>query len=149
MPHALLGVAYRGALALLLLATCAAPALAHQTLRIGTTAEPYDVVLGFTREPVVTEERNGLDLIVRTPDGTGVDGLAASIQATITSPDGRHGRAFALRPQYGRNGAYTDDIVLTAPGVYTIRVWGFVGGIEFDVTFESHEVRGLADLRFP
>jgi hypothetical protein len=141
--------AHRGVLALLLLATLSAPALAHQTVRVGTETEPYDVVLGFTREPVVTEERNGLDLIVRTPDRTGVAGLAASLSATITSPDGRHTRPFVLRPQFGRPGAYTDDIVLTEPGVYTIRVWGFIGGIEFDVTFESHEVRPLGDLRFP
>jgi hypothetical protein len=149
MPHACLAVTRRGILALLLLATFAAPALAHQTVRVGTEAEPYDLVLGFTREPVVTEERNGLDLIVRTPDLTGVEGLAASLSATITSPDGRHTRSFVLRPQYGRPGAYTDDIVLTEPGVYTIRVWGFIGAIEFDETFESHEVRPLADLRFP
>jgi hypothetical protein len=149
MSRTLLAATVRGVLALLLLVTFAAPAIAHETVRVGTEAEPYDVVLGFTREPVVTEERNGLDLIVRTPDGTGVEGLTASLSATITSPDGRRTRTFALRPQYGRPGAYTDDIVLTEPGVYTIRVWGFIGGIEFDVSFESHEVRPLEDLRFP
>jgi hypothetical protein len=124
-------------------------ALAHQTVRVGDGDEQYDIVVGFTREPAFTDERNGIDLIVRTPEGEGVEGLEQSLNASITAPDGTRTHTFALRPQFGRPGAYSDDVILTEPGVYTIRVWGFVGAIEVDETYHSHEVRPLASLRFP
>lgn len=154
MHHALtvaVGGRTRGALVALLavLGLLASLALAHQTVRVGDGDEQYDVVVGFTREPAFTDERNGLDLIVRTPDRDGVEGLEQSLNASITAPDGARTHTFALRPLFGRPGAYTDDVILTEPGVYTIRVWGFVGSIEVDETYHSHEVRPLASLRFP
>jgi hypothetical protein len=139
----------RGAAALIL-ALASALTLAHETVRVGTGDEQYDVVVGFVREPAFTDERTGLDLIIRrAADREGVEGLVGSLEASITSPDGQHTHVFTLRAQWGRPGAYTDDIILTATGVYTIRVWGFIGGVEVDETYQSHEVRDLASLRFP
>jgi hypothetical protein len=134
----------------MLLALFITAALAHETKIVGEEGgEQYKVIVGFTQEPVFTEQRNGLDLIIRTMDDEPVEGLVGSIMAEITSPDGMHTRTFNLRARHGMPGRYTDDIVLTEPGVYTIRIWGFIGGVEFDETFETHEVRPLDVLRFP
>jgi hypothetical protein len=125
-------------------------AFAHETKIVGEEGgEQYKVIVGFTQEPPFTEQRNGLDLIIRTMDDKPVEGLVGAIMAEITSPDGMHTRTFKLRARHGMPGRYTDDILLSEPGVYTIRIWGFIGGVEFDETFETHEVRPLDDLRFP
>lgn len=126
------------------------PALAHETKIVGEGDEQYNVIVGMVREPVFTEERNGLDLIIRrTEDDAPVEGLAGSLRAEITAPDGETTRAFELRAQWGRPGYYTDDILLSEPGIYTIRVYGFINEVEFDETFDTHEVRPLSDLAFP
>lgn len=134
----------------MLVTTVVSAALAHQTRTVGEGDERYNVIVGFVQEPVFTEERNGLDLIIRrTSDNEPVEGLADSLNATITSPDGTQTRTFTLRGQYGKPGYYTDEILLTQPGEYSLRIWGFIGGIEFDETFQTHEVRELSTLRFP
>jgi hypothetical protein len=125
-------------------------ALAHQTVTVGDGPDRFELVVGFTREPLFTDERNALDLIVRrSEDGAPIEGLARSLGVEIIAPDGVATHAFTLRDQYGRPGAYTDDVMLGVPGVYTIRVRGFVGDVEVDETFQTHEVRPLASLRFP
>ncbi|MDR5697071.1 MAG: hypothetical protein QN135_05080, partial [Armatimonadota bacterium] len=69
--------------------------------------------------------------------------------AEIIAPDGATRRRFQIRPQRGRPGYYTDDVLLARPGVYRIPVWGNIGDVSFDETFETHEVRPLSTLRFP
>ena len=125
-----------------------ATAFAHQTIVVGEEGEQYRVIVGMVREPVFTDERNGLDLIVRRMDDEPVPGLETSLTATFIAPGGQE-RRLALRPQWGRPGHYTDDIILTATGTYRIRVSGFIGGVEVDETFATHEVRSLSDLAFP
>lgn len=133
-------------LALFLFASLAA---AHQTKTVGPEGEQYRVIVGMVKEPAFTEERNGLDLIIRTADDEAVEGLEGSLNAEITSPDGSVTHTFTLRAQYGKPGYYTDDIVLTQPGEYTLRIWGFIGNVEFDEVFHTHEVREMSSLRFP
>jgi hypothetical protein len=151
MNHAVRATASVTALVVtLFLAFVASHALAHQTITVGEGPDRFDVVVGFTREPIFTDERNALDLIIRrTEDREPIEGLARSLNVEITAPDGVTTRPFTLRAQYGQPGRYTDDIVLSAPGVYTIRIFGFVGDVEVDVTFETHEVGELGALRFP
>lgn len=140
--------AFRGFLALFALLSLTTT-LAHQTRVVGPEGSQYKVIVGMVREPAFTEERNGLDLIIRTMDDAPVEGLAESLNAEITSPDGSVTHTFTLRAQYGSPGYYTDDIVLTEPGEYTLRIWGFIGALEFDETFQTHDVRALSSLRFP
>jgi hypothetical protein len=136
------------AVALFVATAIFAAAYAHQSTVVGEGDDQYRITVGMLREPAFTDERNGLDLIVRTLDGAPVTGLAESLMAEITAPTGAV-RTLALRAQWGRDGHYTDDIVLTFPGVYRIRVWGFIDALEIDERFETHEVRPLADLAFP
>src|SRR5690606_28751408 len=55
--------------ALLLLALGGGAALAHQTKAVGPEGE-YLVIVGFEKEPIFTDERNGLDLIIRDRKST-------------------------------------------------------------------------------
>ena len=136
--------------AVVTLALVAPNALAHQSITVGDGPDRFDIVIGFTREPIFTDERNALDLIIRrTEDREPIAGLARSLTVEMIAPDGTSTHVFTLRDQYGRPGSYTDDVVLSATGVYTIRVRGFVGEVEVDETFQTHEVRDLASLRFP
>lgn len=135
--------------ALMLLSTTT---FAHKSHTFGEGENAFTIAVGMTREPVVTDSLNGLDLIVfRNVDGERVflENLEGSLQAEITSPDGSSTHMFSVRPQYNQPGYYTDDIILTEAGVYTIRVYGFVDDMELDHTFETHEVRAYASLAFP
>lgn len=127
----------------------ASVAFSHQTIVVGEEGgEQYRVIVGMVREPIFTDERNGLDLIVRTMDDEPVTGLETSLSVTFIAPGGEE-RPLTIRAQWGRPGYYTDDLMLTATGVYRIHVSGFIGGVEVDETYETHEVRPLSDLAFP
>lgn len=124
-------------------------AAAHTTHVVGPDGgEQYKVIVGQLNEPVFTELRSGLDLIVRhAADDSPVEGLENSLAVTITAPDGSV-RALTISPQFGKPGSYKDDYVLTQPGTYVIEVTGFIGSLQIDETYES-EVRDVADIRFP
>jgi hypothetical protein len=135
-------------LALVALTTLIGSAFAHQTIAVGEGERQVLITFGMTREPIFTDERNAFDLIVRSAAREPIEGLAASLTLTLIAPNGAE-RTFTLRPQYGRPGAYTDDLMLTLPGIYRVHVTGFVGELAIDVTFETHPVRPIAELAFP
>jgi hypothetical protein len=129
------------------LAVMLSPASAHETKVVGGK---YRVIVGMVREPAFTNERNGLDLIIRrAEDNAPVENMERSVSAVLISPDGRTARPLKIRPQFGRPGYYTDDFILTRPGVYRLRVFGMIGDVTFDETYQTHEVRALEELRFP
>lgn len=121
---------------------------AHETQTVGEGADEIKVIVGMASEPAFTDERNGLDLIVRDADDEPIENLENSLTVEITAPGGET-RVLALRAQVGQPGSYTDDFVLTDMGVYTLHIGGFIGGTEVDLTFESHEVAAFNELRFP
>ena len=123
-------------------------AFAHETQVVGEGGNQYKVIVGYSTEPAYTDERNGLDLFIRTPDDEPVANLENSLTATLIAPDGST-RQLNLRAVYGQPGDYTDDFILTAPGVYQLHLTGFVGATEIDLTFDFHEVESLSTLRFP
>lgn len=138
---------HAGWLAALLLVLAALPAMGHETRTVGGK---FRVIVGMVREPAFTNERNGLDLSVRRADNNApVENLERSVSAVLIAPDGRTARPLKIRPQFGRPGAYTDDFILTRPGVYRFRIFGIIEDVTFDETFPSHEVRSLEELRFP
>ncbi|MDQ7859447.1 MAG: hypothetical protein QN174_11525 [Armatimonadota bacterium] len=133
--------------AALVLALAALPATGHETKTVGGK---FRVIVGMVREPAFTNERNGLDLIVRRADNNApVENLERSVSAVLIAPDGRTARPLKIRPQFGRPGYYTDDFILTRPGVYRFRIFGVIEDVTFDETFQSHEVRAIDELRFP
>lgn len=122
---------------------------AHESRTVGPDDGPrFVVVFGMLNEPAFTGLRSGVDLIVRTEDGEPVEGLAGALAAEVTAPTGET-RPLDLRAAHGRPGAYVDDLVWTVPGVYSVRIHGFVGALEIDEIFETHTVRDLDEIRFP
>ncbi len=121
---------------------------AHQTQVVGEGDAQYKIIVGYSTEPAFTEERNGLDLFVRTAADEPVPNLENSLSATLIAPDGAT-RELTLRGVHGSPGDYTDDFILTATGVYQLHLTGFIGATEVDLTFELHDVRPLEELRFP
>jgi hypothetical protein len=134
-------------LVLLSMLSYAPAALAHETKVVGSK---YKIIVGMVKEPAYTNERNGLDLIVRRADtNEPVENMERSLSAVLISPDGRTARPLKLRPQFGKPGYYTDDFILTRAGSYKIRIFGTVADVTFDEMFETHEVEALETLRFP
>lgn len=111
--------------------------------------DQYYLIVGFMKEPAFTDERNGLQLIVRNAEGEMVPFLEESLFAELTAPDGVTRRTLKLRGVHGQPGQYTDDFVLTQPGIYKVRIWGEIDGKPVDETFELHEVSPISSIEFP
>ncbi len=128
------------------LAALVSGASAHELKTVG----PYDVLLGFVNEPPVTDTLNGLDLIVQTSaDKQPVDNLEKSLDVTILAPDGSSSRSLPLAAVDGSPGHYTSPFILSRPGVYALRVHGYIGSTQVDVTFQSDEVAQASSITFP
>lgn len=131
----------------MMLLAAGAVALAHQTKEVGDGK--YRISVGFRSEPIYTDELNGPELIVRTAEGEPVEHLQDTLFVDIIAPDGVTKRELAIRAVHGQPGRYTADIVLTQPGLYKLRIWGYIYDVYFDEVFELHEVQAFETLRFP
>ena len=125
-------------------------ALAHETRTLGPEGgAQYDVTVGLLNEPIYNQVRTGIDLIIRTTNGEApVENLENSLQADITSPDGATTRTLTLKPQYNKPGFYTADLMLSDPGTYNVRVYGFIGEMQVDETY-PREVGDISEITFP
>lgn len=141
-------LSYAGLMLTIVCALTAGSALAHNSKLVA--GEQYRMSVGFIAEPIHTDERNGLDLAIRRAgEKETIPDLEAGLKAELISPDGKSRREMAVRPRYGHPGRYTFDVVLTQPGVYSVRVWGTIDGATFDQTFQLSEAKPLTELRFP
>lgn len=140
--------AVKTACLVLLAAACVGSAMAHNSKLVADGQ--YRVSVGLVNEPIYTDERNGLDLAIRSAgERETLPGLEAGLRAEIMTADGRERRELPVRARYGHPGRYTFDVVLSEPGRYSVRVWGTIQGASFDETFELSEVKPLSELRFP
>jgi len=133
------------ALVLLLHATT----FAHGHIDVGD----YELVIGFSGEPAYQGEPNGLDLFVTHHEtGEAVNGLEETLRAEIIY--GSSTQEVELRAQWEQDGAYTADILPTAAGDYTWRIWGDIQGTPVDVSMTSSPdtfsaIQSKADVSFP
>jgi hypothetical protein len=84
--------------------------------------------------------------------GAGVENLAPGLSAQIISPDGQSTLELELIDLGG--GRYTATFVPTESGNYPIRIFGFIGELEVDETFEAYAhsdpgVLPLEDISIP
>ncbi len=101
-----------------------------------TTVGDYELVIGFHNEPAYQGEPNGLDLfITNTKTNQPVNDLADTLQAEIIFGSAK--KELEVRPQFGRDGAYTADILPTEAGDYTWHIWGDIEGTAVDVSMAS------------
>jgi hypothetical protein len=126
----------------------AGSALAHNSKLVA--GDQYRVSVGFINEPILTNERNGLDLAIRLAgEKDTIADLESGLRAEVIAPGGNSRRELPIRARYGHPGRYTFDVVLTEPGQYSIRVWGQIRGAAFDETFEISEAKPLEGIHFP
>jgi hypothetical protein len=124
---------------------------AHEHRHVGD----YNLVVGFMNEPAIVEQPNGLDLRVTTGHGDNpdpVEGLANTLNAEIIFGDQR--LPLEIRARWGQPGAYTADVIPTAIGTYTFRIYGTIEGMQVDETFVGgpdtfSEVVGRNAMTFP
>ncbi|MCA1812985.1 MAG: hypothetical protein LC624_03420 [Halobacteriales archaeon] len=154
----------RRVLALLLvlaLPVTALTAQAHEHVCVkGTTAtalteegahcgadQGLEFAVGWRNEPPVTGLLNGLDLGITTP----ADGKPVENVTTVTAQyeTGGQVRQLSLDGQFGKPGWYTDSIIPTKEGQYTVRIGGSVLGHTTSFTVHPEAVDPAGDLMFP
>lgn len=118
-----------------------------------TTVGDYDLVIGFHNEPAYQDQPNGLDLFVtNAKTGEKVNGLASTLKAELIY--GGQVKPLTVKPQYGKDGAYTAYVVPTAAGNYTWHIFGTINGTPADVRMESSPktfgaVEAASSVSFP
>src|ERR1700752_2890034 len=114
MSRAFRRIALALLLAALLISFSVSVALAHGH----TTVGDYTLVIGFHNEPAYQGEPNGLDLFVsNTKTKENINKLADDLQEEIIF--GSSNEQLTIKPQWGRDGAYTAYVLPTEKGDYT------------------------------
>jgi hypothetical protein len=138
-------------LAVLLVPLLAVPASAHGEHKVGN----YTFVVGFGTEPAYAGQTNSVQLMIS--DGgkpvTDAKGLKAAVSTGDADP-----KEMALQPQFGQGwgepGDYRAFFIPTAPGAYTFRITGTLGGKKIDKSYTSgkdgfDEVTDPAEVQYP
>lgn len=107
-------------------------ASAHQvaTYRIG--GEEYRIVAGSLNEPVVVDDKTGVDLQV-SKGGAPVENLEKDLKVELAA--GGVKRTLGFSPVYGKSGAYYATFVPTVATTYTYRIFGSIGGTPVNLSF--------------
>ena len=151
----------------LLLVALAVPVVAHEGREVGE----YQIVFGWRLEPAYTNILNGPEFTVAPHGGghseeaegshddtdsdhasDGITGLEDTLQIEVTY--GGQSKILRLRAVYGEPGSYTADLIPTQPGDYSFRIFGKIGDVEVDETFDSSKgefstVEPITDIQFP
>jgi hypothetical protein len=138
-------------LAVLLVPLLAAPALAHGEHKVAD----YNVEVGFGTEPAYAGVTNSVQLII-TNNGqpvTNANGLKVAVGTGDAEP-----KPFPLEPywgdDFGQKGDYRAFFIPTAPGAYTFKVTGTLGGKKVDESYTSgkdgfDEVTNPSEVQYP
>jgi hypothetical protein len=139
------------AISAVLLLGLAATASAHEHREVGD----YEFTVGFTGEPALVGEPNGLSLDVQLghgDDGTPVEGLQETLDAEVMFAG--ETKPLELRARFGQPGSYVADLLPTAEGTYSFRIFGTIEGADIDETFTGgpdtfSEVESTESIAFP
>lgn len=135
---------------LLLIATTGV-ANAHERREVGE----YTFVVGFGVEPALVDEPNSLSLRVTRGQGDAaepVEGLQETLEAEIIY--GGETMPLELRGAFNDPGHYVADVIPTATGTFSFRIFGTIEGTAIDETFTGgpdtfSEVLGKDAMSFP
>lgn len=135
------------------------PVLAHEGREVGD----YEIYFGWRNEPAFAGQLNGPEVYIGLHHGDEVsdpqavlEALEIDLQAEITF--GPENVTVALEPAFPY---YADeslnlvaDIIPTLPGDYVFRIFGTIGDVEVDETFDSADgefssVEPSSDIQFP
>ena len=138
-------------LAVLLVPLLAVPALAHGEHKVAN----YNVEVGFGTEPAYAGVTNSVQLII-TNNGQPVTD-AKGLKVAVSTGDAE-AKPFPLEPywgdDFGQKGDYRAFFIPTAPGAYTFKVTGTLGGKKVDQSYTSgkdgfDEVTDPAEVQYP
>lgn len=109
--------------------------------------------LGWANEPAFVGQINAIELTVRNADGSGVEGLAQTLNVTVSFGDSAS-EPLRFEPTITQPGRYHAAIVPTQPGSYSFHVSGKIEESDVDITKASGEgsfdaVRNPTELQFP
>ncbi len=125
-------------------------ASAHQHAMFTTGKSTYTFTVGSLNEPLVVDDKSGVDLTVTKGGGmatmgadgdmdgpaaasTPVLGLDQTLKVEIAA--GGQKKTFDLTPQYGKPGAYSATFYPTVATTLSYRFFGTVDGNNIDITF--------------
>jgi len=137
--------------AVLLVSLPATMALAHEEHKVAN----YNVEVGFGTEPAYAGVTNSAQLIITNNDKpvTDAKGLKVAVSTGDTEP-----KQFPLEPfwsdDFGQPGDYRAFFIPTAPGAYTFRITGTLGGKKIDQSYTSikdgfDEVTDPSEVQYP
>lgn len=121
----------------------AASAHEHQSFEINGVV--YDVVIGSLNEPIVVDDKTGVELRVSRVGGmmmgddhahdagAPVTGLEEALQVELIAGDKR--KTLSFSPTYNTPGAYHAAFYPTVATTLSYRVFGTIEGTPFDYTF--------------
>jgi hypothetical protein len=121
-------------LAVLLVLLLALPASAHGEHKVAS----YTLVVGFGTEPAYAGVTNSVQLVISNNGKpvTDAKGLKVAVSTGDADP-----REMALEPYFGdgwgEQGDYRAFFIPTAPGAYTFKVTGSLGGKKIDRSYTS------------
>jgi len=121
----------------------------HGTYQIGKGY--YQIVVGSLNEPVAVDDKTGVDLMVNKcfnsacmakmspdgdmdgPAGTPVTGLDQTLKVELQA--GGKVKRLSLKPQYGKDGAYTAGFYPTQATTYSYHFTGTIDGTPVDLSY--------------
>ncbi|MES2953435.1 MAG: hypothetical protein V4674_02655 [Patescibacteria group bacterium] len=119
-------------------------ASAHERQVFEINGKQYLFVIGSLAEPVVVDDKTGVDLRIKLADpakpedsaslkATPVTGLEKTLKVEIAA--GAKKKTFDLSPVHGEAGAYKAPFIPTVQTTYAYRVFGTIDATPFDFTF--------------
>jgi hypothetical protein len=138
-------------LAVLLVPLLAAPALAHGEHKVAN----YTFVVGFGTEPGYAGVTNSVQLMISSNGKPVTD--AKGLKVAVSTGDAEP-KEMALQPYFGEGwgeqGDYRAFFIPTAPGAYTFKVTGTLGGKKIDRSYTSgkdgfDEISDPAEVQYP
>lgn len=119
---------------LLIIAPLQASAHQHSTFDIGGAT--YEFVVGSLAEPVAVDDKTGLDLAIMrvTPGGSvPVTGLEETLTVKLVA--GKEEKTLAIRPAYGKPGAYQAPFYPTRATTFSYELSGTIDGTPVELSF--------------
>lgn len=124
---------------------------AHERRRVGK----YELVVGFSEEPVIEGQPNGVDLRVMDTEANPlrpVEGVEKTLKVRVVQ--GPASREMTLQPVFRQPGHYRTVFFPTRPGRYVFQFSGTIEALAVNERFESgpgrfNDVEAADALQFP
>jgi hypothetical protein len=125
-------------------------ALAHETQQFIIGDKTYSFVVGSMNEPVVVDDKSGVELTVsfahdeavvdetlphthEEEESAAVTGLEKTLKVEVIAGDKK--KTFDLRAVYGEPGSYSATFIPTVQTTYTYRFFGTINEVPVDLSF--------------